>query len=97
MYQTLHFGDFVDAFNSYDRKENFSYDGLKALFDYYEEYEESTGEKIELDVIAICCEWNEYESEKALLDEHSMDAIEEVENSTTVIKLDNGGYLIQVF
>jgi len=44
------------------RPTKFSYDGLKALYEYFEEYEDSTGEKIELDVIAICCEYSEYES-----------------------------------
>jgi hypothetical protein len=51
--------DFERAFVDADRKENFSYEGLKALFDYFEDYEESTGEEIELDVIAICCEYSE--------------------------------------
>jgi hypothetical protein len=51
--------DFERAFVDADRKENFSYEGLKALFDYFEDYEESTGEEIELDVIAICCEYAE--------------------------------------
>jgi len=51
--------DFRDAFQKAGRGNNFSYEGLGVLFDYFEEYEESTGEEIELDVIAICCEFNE--------------------------------------
>jgi hypothetical protein len=51
--------DFERAFADYNRKEDFSYEGLRLLFDYLEEYEESTGEEVELDVIAICCEYNE--------------------------------------
>lgn len=51
--------DFRDAFKAAGRENNFSYDGLGVLFDYFEEYEESTGEEIELDVIAICCEYDE--------------------------------------
>jgi hypothetical protein len=51
--------DFERAFVDADRKENFSYEGLAVLFDYFEDYEEQTGEEIELDVIAICCEYNE--------------------------------------
>jgi hypothetical protein len=46
---------FVDA----DRKEDFSYEGLGLLFDHLEEMEEETGQEIELDVIAICCEYDE--------------------------------------
>jgi hypothetical protein len=51
--------DFERAFVDADRKENFSYEGLAVLFDYFESYEEETGQEIELDVIAICCEYNE--------------------------------------
>jgi hypothetical protein len=51
--------DFERAFADADRKENFTYEGLGLLFDYFESYEEETGEEIELDVIAICCEYNE--------------------------------------
>jgi hypothetical protein len=51
--------DFERAFADADRKENFSYQALGLLFDYFEEYEESTGEEVELDVIAICCDYSE--------------------------------------
>jgi hypothetical protein len=51
------FNDFVDAFKAYDRYDNFGYDGLKIIFDYLEQYEEETGEEIELDVIAFCCDF----------------------------------------
>jgi hypothetical protein len=36
--------------------------GAYALAEYLEEYEESTGEEIELDVCAIRCDFYEYES-----------------------------------
>ena len=29
------------------------------LFDYFEMLEDDTGEQIEFDMIAICCEWSE--------------------------------------
>ena len=51
--------DFERAFVTADRKENFSYEALGLLFDYFEDYEEQTGEEIELDVIAICCDYTE--------------------------------------
>ena len=41
------------------RPDNFSYDGLNELFDYFEQLEQDTGEDIELDVIAICCDFAE--------------------------------------
>lgn len=51
--------DFERAFADADRKENFSYEGLGLLFDYLEDYEEQTGEELELDVIALCCDYAE--------------------------------------
>ena len=59
MKTTVTFCDFCDAFCKSDRNNTFSYDGKKALFDYLEDLEQSTGEEIELDVIALCCDYDE--------------------------------------
>lgn len=63
MKQTIGFCEFCDAFHDADRNENFSYEGKQILFDYIEEYEESTGEEVELDVISLCCEYSEDDTE----------------------------------
>ena len=62
MKQSVNAYDFERAFALAGRKDQFSYDGKKALFEYLEEYEDGTGEEIELDVIALCCDYSEYES-----------------------------------
>ena len=59
MKTTLTFCGFRDAFRAYERMDNFSYEGAQALFEYLEQYEEETGEELELDVIALCCEYTE--------------------------------------
>lgn len=59
MKTSINKSQFRDAFARMGRENNFSYHGLGVLFDYFEEYEESTGEEIELDVIGICCEYDE--------------------------------------
>ena len=59
MYQTINFYDFCDAFRSHGRENQFSYEALSVLFDFFEAFEDDTGEQIELDVIAICCEFSE--------------------------------------
>ena len=59
MYQTISIYDFEEAFRKAGRKDQFSYDGKKVLFDYLEALEDDTGEKVELDVIALCCEYEE--------------------------------------
>lgn len=51
--------DFERAFVDAGRKEQFSYEGMGLLFDYLEQLEDSIGEEIDLDVIALCCEYSE--------------------------------------
>ena len=63
MKQTLNEYQFTQEFKRI-RPNQFSYEGLQALFHWFEEYEDETGEEIEFDVIAICCEWSEYENLK---------------------------------
>jgi predicted ArsR family transcriptional regulator len=58
MKQTINVYQFRDAFRAI-RPNNFSYEGLGVLFEYLEQYEEDTGEEMELDVIAICCDFSE--------------------------------------
>lgn len=57
--QTINFYQFCDAFDKAGRQNQFSYAGKQVLFDYLEEYSDSTGEPVELDVIAFCCEYVE--------------------------------------
>lgn len=56
---TISVYDFHDAFKRAGRENQFSYEGLSVLFDYLEECEADTGEELELDVIALCCDFAE--------------------------------------
>lgn len=58
MKQSINFFQFVYAFHAHDRYDSFGYDGLRIIFDYLEQYEQDCNEEIELDVIAICCDYN---------------------------------------
>ena len=63
MKQTISEYDFTRAFAQSDsRKNQFSYGALQVIFAYYEELEESVGEQIELDIIATCCDFTEYDT-----------------------------------
>lgn len=55
MIQTLDLEDFRQAFRNMDRGEQFSYDALELIYDYLEECDPD----MELDVIAICCDFTE--------------------------------------
>lgn len=65
MKQSVNFSDFIDQLNAHDRLRtadkggNFDYDGARVLFDYLEELEADIGEEIELDVIALCCDYSQ--------------------------------------
>ena len=62
MKQTISVYAFRDAFHAMDRGDQFSYSALGAIFDHLEEAEEAAGEELELDVIAICCDFTEHDS-----------------------------------
>ena len=59
MKTTINEYDFCDWFQK-NRPNNFTHQGTLALFEMLEEYEENTGEQIEFDPIALCCEYSEY-------------------------------------
>lgn len=63
MKQTIRFYQFADAFRTMNREENFSPGALRALFDYLEQSEEESGDEVELDVIALCCDYAESDVE----------------------------------
>jgi hypothetical protein len=70
MINTINKYEFSDAFHKMGRGDQFSYEGLIALFDYLEMLEDDIGEPIELDVISLCCEYSEYENLKEFQDDY---------------------------
>lgn len=85
MYTTVSFDDFANAFERKGRADQFSRAALRALFDYLEQMEEETGEQIELDVIALCCEYAEVEADE-------LDEAGEV-----IAELSNGSFLCYAY
>jgi len=95
MKQSINRNDFHNEFNAI-RPNNFSYEGLNALFDYLEDYEDSTGEQIELDVIAICCDFMEGPVCEVLND-YNLDNLESLQDHTTVLMVDDETVVFQQF
>jgi len=93
MKRTVNWPDFVDEWNRCkDRTDQFSWKGKQALWDYLEGYEEDTGEELELDIVALCCEFAEYNSLADFQKDYGneYDTLEKVEERTTVIHIDVG-------
>lgn len=102
MKQTIGLYEFRDGFEQL-RPDNFSYEGLECLFDYFEELEDDIGEYIPFDVIAFCCEYTEYQLDDYLSD-YSLDkdltmqeAIEHAQRQTQVIPVDEDTLIIGVY
>jgi len=95
LYQEISKTDFIDQFNI--RSENFSREGLEALYGYFEELSED--HNIEFDVIAICCDFTEYDSLAEFNRDYgkNFDDIEEIFDLTQVIMIDNEKFIIQNF
>src|SRR6056297_1551002 len=107
------------AFGRYDQLGGYA--GIHALHEYLETLAEDMGEPIELDIVALCCDWahfddicgaaGEYDNNAELADllaevhsgecDNYADLLDEIldwfQDRTTVLPLDNGGYLIQAF
>ena len=99
MKQTISFYDFERAFADCGRADQFSYEGKRALFDWIEELDDSCGTETELDVIALCCEFTEYDD----LNEFNCDydnnwSLGDISDHTTLIDIpDEHGFIIQQF
>lgn len=99
MKQNINESEFIQAFVKMGRENNFSYEARQALFNYLTSLEEDTGTEIELDVIAICCEYSEYESLEAFQNDYGEDyeSLEDIEERTTVIRIDDDAFIIVSF
>ena len=110
MIQTIGKSQFIDAFCNAGRQDQFSYDALCAMFEYIESYEDDSGEQVELDVIALCCEWAEgdyteiagdydIEIDATNTSEENTEKVMEYleENSPHAVELDNGKILFVQF
>ncbi len=100
MINTINKYSFRQAFIDKGRQNQFSYDGMNNLLEYFEEYEDSTGEQIELDVIAICCDFTEYEDLEEFHNEYPKEIYSDIETLmeyTQVIENSDGSFIIQNF
>lgn len=90
MKQTVFYNDFYNAFMCV-RPDNFSGEGLYALFEYLTDLEDELGVEYELDIIALCCEYTEYPTIKDVTEDYpDITTIEQLQDVTDVIVYDEG-------
>ena len=104
MKKTINFNDFIDEFIACNKGNQFSYNGLKALYDWIEEELPD----FELDVIGLCSEFTEYNNIEEIKRDYNnkdydgidyidyINNIDDLYNYTYVIEF-NGGIIIRNF
>lgn len=95
----VYFNDFLEEFEKYGRRDQFSYEGKKALYNYLNQLSDDIDEPIELEVIGLCCDFTEYETLEDFNYYYNLDlnSIDDIEEYTTVIPIDENSFIIQDF
>ena len=98
IYETVSKSHFIEAFKSI-RPDNFSYEGLTALYEYFDEL--SDDQNIEFDVIEICCSYREFDNVDQFISEgytsSIINSIDDIEELTTVIRIDDTRFICAEF
>ncbi len=100
MKENIDINRFIEVFRDFGREDSFTREGFLALYDYLIEYEESTGEELKLDPIALDCDFTQYADLSEFHENYrkedfpDMESIEEV---TTVIPVNDDSFIIQDF
>jgi hypothetical protein len=100
IYQTVNLYSFRDAFVRAGRADHFTYDGLSFIFDYLAD----SGQDVELDVIALCCDfaesdWESIASENEIDlsdcdEDESINAVREYLETVTVVIGESDGLFV---
>ena len=99
MKKTINFYEFKNWFTKY-RPNYLSDDGLIALYDMLENYEQDTGEEIEFDPIAFCCEYTEYEDMEEFWNDYDKEIYpneQSIMDATFIWAFNTDSFIIQQF
>ena len=97
MYTRVTEDNFRNTFLASAYSENFSYGGLTALYDYFEELEADLNESIEFDYISIAGEYSELTIEELRANysiDKDIDVIKYLQENTIVIEIENSDSVI---
>lgn len=95
LYEKYDYSLFRSRFEDYGRHIQFSEAGLRALYEALLQYVEDTMEPLEVDVIALCCDYNEIDiSECESETGHDLDSLKD---ETYVIEVDSDTIIYQTF
>ena len=96
---------FIESFRLCGRESQFTVPARRALFAHFEQVEEDSDTEIELDPVAVCCEWAEYPSALKAANDYGFKgnesdteeaALDWLHEQTQVVPFE-GGLVIQQF
>ena len=104
MYQIVSEYEFTRAFDIMGRGDQFSYHGLQALYEWLEDVYCEDGDDgphgIELDVIALCCDFTQYKSIEEYNRDYETDyeTIEELDEAgaCSVIRVEGEEFIVDI-
>jgi hypothetical protein len=82
---------FIDVFRSI-RPNQFSYAGLQALYEFLTD--RADYEEMELDVIAICCDFCQYDTEEEALEAYDVKSMYELVQETVVLECADDTFIV---
>ena len=96
MYKILNEYEYWQEFEKCGRENEFTYQGIASLFEYFTQFEDDTGHEIEADPIAVCVEYTEYKVWQELHDNYDskFEFLEELEDITDVIQVEGTDRII---
>ena len=95
--QTVNKSQFIDNLLA-DDYASWTYEDAEALYNYYEDLSEDLGEDVELDRVALRCEWTRADSiDEVIEDYDDIEDLEDLQDNTQVIEHDGGVLLFVAF
>ena len=95
--QTVNKSQFIDNLLA-DDYASWTYEDAGALFDYYEDLSDDLGEDVELDRVALRCEWTRADSIDEVIEEYDdIESLEDLQDNTQVIEHEGGVLLFIAF
>ena len=99
MKQTITENDFVSAFADCGREDNFSVEGRLALSEFITDLDEQCEPETELDVVALCCEFSEWENLEEFQQNYGSEyeSMQDISDNTLLIQIDDERFITQDF
>ena len=100
MKEDVTFTRFHDAMKSTYNGNGFTYEGLRALYEYLIELEESTAEELELDPIAFYSTYTQYENINEFWNDYDKETFPDkgsIFDHTAYIEVDQDSFIIEQF